>query len=42
MNETKMSVLQLTMITAADKYDGAGIIMLPAELAKVGSISIFA
>ena len=41
MNETKMSVLQLTMITAVNMI-GAGIIMLPAELAKVGSISIFA
>lgn len=39
MNETKVSVLQLTMITAVNMI-GAGIIMLPAELAKVGSISI--
>ncbi len=35
----KMSVVQLTFVTAANML-GAGIIMLPAKLAEVGTISI--
>jgi putrescine:ornithine antiporter len=39
-NRRKMSWVQLTFITAANML-GAGIIMLPAQLAEVGTISIF-
>lgn len=35
----KMSVLQLTMVTAANML-GSGIIMLPTKLAQVGTVSI--
>ena len=39
-NRRKMSWVQLTFITAANML-GAGIIMLPSQLAEVGTISIF-
>ncbi len=38
--ESKMSTLELTIVTAVNVM-GSGIIMLPAQLAKVGSLSIF-
>lgn len=38
-NRRKMSWVQLTFITAANML-GAGIIMLPSQLAEVGTISI--
>ena len=38
-NESKMSVTQLTILTAVNMM-GSGIIMLPAKLAEVGGLSI--
>lgn len=38
-SENKMSVLQLTIVTAVNMM-GSGIIMLPTKLAQVGSLSI--
>ncbi|SSY80717.1 putrescine-ornithine antiporter [Alysiella crassa] len=38
-NKSKMSVVQLTILTVVNMM-GSGIIMLPAKLAKVGTISI--
>ena len=38
-SENKMSVLQLTILTAVNMM-GSGIIMLPTKLAQVGSLSI--
>lgn len=37
----KMSLGQLTLVTAVNMI-GAGIIMLPSQLAQVGAVSVFA
>lgn len=38
-NRTKMSVTQLTLLTAINMM-GSGIVMLPTKLAEIGTISI--
>ena len=37
-NRTKMSVTQLTLLTAINMM-GSGIVMLPTKLAEIGTIS---
>ena len=39
--DNKMSLGQLTLVTAVNMI-GAGIIMLPSQLAQVGAVSVFA
>ena len=40
-NRTKMSVTQLTLLTAINMM-GSGIVMLPTKLAEIGTISFLA